>query len=202
MALATSERANNATQPTNNNIGAVPSTVPGGLTALEYGDGIQHRTVLNFGPGFYVTVGNTTGISFGSQQIYTFPQGRILVEGVLALFSQIAFNAQAGGAGTIAEAGSGDYSIGSTATADGTLNSTDVDLLPSSAMLDPFVAGLGSSAAGTALAAAAQFDGTSAAKAAYLNVIVDDADVSDAASGQKVYFVGSVQITWKWLGDY
>ena len=135
MALNVANRANNATPFTENNIGAIPSSVPGGLSVTELGDGLRHRTQLQFSSGFYVTVGNTTGISFGSQAIYTFPEGRIAIEGCTARFSQIAFNSQTGGAGTISQTGSGDYSIGSTATADGTLATTEVNILPSSAML-------------------------------------------------------------------
>jgi hypothetical protein len=77
-----------------------------------------------------------------------------------------------------------------------------VDLLPSTAMLDPFVAGVGSSNVGSALATAVAFDGTSAAKSLYLNAIIDDADVADAAASDNVYFTGFARITWMWLGDY
>jgi hypothetical protein len=69
-------------------------------------------------------------------------------------------------------------------------------------MLDPFVAGMGRSNVGSALAAAAAFDGTSTALSLYLNAIIDDADVSDGASGDNVYFTGWARVTWCWLGDY
>ena len=204
MSLTVATRSFDATPATRNNIGSLPSTVPGGLTADELGDGINHQTVLNFTTGFYVVTGNTTGASFGSQAIYTFPEGRINIVGCTAKFSGIFMNTQTGSAGDIASdgAGSGDYSIGSTATADATLSSTDVNILLSSAMLDPFVAGAGSSNAGTALAASAQLDGTSTAITAYLNVIIDDADVADGAASDKVYFIGTVRVTWSHLGDY
>lgn len=183
------------------NIGAIASASQGYVTAEEGGNAYLHHTILNFA-ALPVTTGNTTGASFGSKQVYTFPEARINVLGVTAYFNLITFNTADGADGDIAGAGSGDYSMGSTATADATLATTDVDLLPSSAMLDPFVAGVGSSAAGTALAAAAQFDGTSTAKSMYLNVIIDDADVSDAAAGDLVYFTGWVRATWLWLGNY
>jgi hypothetical protein len=183
------------------NIGAIASASAGYVNPIEMGAGPYHQTLLEFN-GLPVVTGNTTGISFGSKQLYTFPQGRIHVLGVTAYFREITFNTLAGATGDIGGTGSGDYAIGSTATADGTLATTDVDLLPSSAMLDPFVAGIGRSNAGTALAAAASFDGTSAALSAYLNVIIDDADVADAAASDNVYFTGWVRMTWLWLGDY
>jgi hypothetical protein len=92
--------------------------------------------------------------------------------------------------------------MGTTATADSTLATTEVDLLPSTAMLDPFVVGVGRSNVGSALAALVQFDGTTTAIDQYINVIVDDADVADGAANDNVYFTGFSRCTWIWLGDY
>lgn len=166
-----------------------------GLRAIEYGgDGISRQTVL-ICEAMPVTVANTTGASFGSQKVYDFPLGRIFVKGVTAYFGTITFGS------TIASGGSGDYSMGTTATADATLSGTDINLLPSSAMVDPFVVRTGYSAAGTALAAAAAFDGTATAVDAILNVIIDDADVSDAGT-DTAYFTGVIVINWENHGVY
>lgn len=186
---------------TSKNIGAIAAASAGLATAKEFGNAIDHQTLLAL-DSLPVVTGNTTGASFGSKQLYTFPQGRILIKGVLAYFRLITFNTAAGVDGDIAAAGSGDYSIGSTASADATLGGTDIDLLPSTAMLDPFVAGVGRSNVGSALAASAQFDGTTTPLSAYLNAIIDDADVSDAAANDSVFFTGWVRMTWSWLGDY
>lgn len=178
-------------------VGAVATNSNGGtVTAEEKGVGAIHQTVLTF-EAFRVIVGNTTGVSFGGAKFYDFPAGRILVLGCTAYFPTITFGS------TIGTGGSGDYAIGTAVNADGDLgDATDVDLLPSSAMLDPFVTRTGRSNAGTALAAAAQFDGTTTAKDAYLNVIVDDADVSDGDTNGTVDFTGTVTLTWINLGDY
>lgn len=200
MALQQSSRLNQATPLTDNNVGVVASAIAANLFVTEMGDGIHHRTQLQF-QNLPVTVANTTGASFGSALLYTFPQGLIFVKAFMAKFSSIAFNTTIGGGSAIGTGGSGDYSVGTTATADATLSSTDVNLLPSTAMLDPFVGGLGSSNVGSYLAAGALFDGTATAIPAYLNVIIDDADVADASTST-VYFTGSAQITWEWNGDY
>lgn len=182
-------------------VGTVAPYITGGTTALpglraiEYGgDGVTRQTVLVC-TAMPVTVANTTGASFGNQKLYDFPLGRIFVKGCTAYFGTITFGS------TIGSAGSGDYSIGTTATADATLSGTDVNILPSSAMLDPFVVRTGSSNAGTALAAAAAFDGTATAIDAILNVTVDDADVSDAGT-DTAYFTGVIVITWENHGVY
>lgn len=177
-----------------NTVGTVPTAVAPYVTAREFGEGIVRTTVLEV-VGLPVTVANTTGASFGNKQLYDFPKGRLLVLGTTVKWSRIAFGS------TIAATGSGDYSMGTTGTADATLSTTDVDLLPSSAMADPFVAGVSTDTAGAALAAAAQFDGTTTAKDAYLNVIIDDADVSDAGSDTAT-FTGRIVLTWANLGDY
>lgn len=181
-------------------VGAAVANI--GVAAAEYGgEGPVRQTVLTLTSTPVVT-GNTSGASFGSQKLYDFPEGRVLILGVTAYFSSITFNTAAGATGDIAGGGSGDYSLGSTATADATLSSTDVDLLPSTAMLDPFVSGVGRSNVGSALAAAAQFDGTTTAVDMYLNAIIDDADVSDGAASDSVYFTGTITFTWMLLGDY
>ncbi len=162
------------------------------VAVTEYGDSILHQSVLTLSDT-PVTVANTTGSSFGGVKLYDFPAGRMLVLGVTA---DLTFNWD----GTdIAADGSGDFSMGTTITADATLAGTDVDLLPSTGLLDPFVAGVGTGTG--ALAAAAQFDGTATAKDLNLNIIIDDADVADGAS-DIVLVSGTVRVTWINLGDY
>lgn len=163
-----------------------------GITAAEYGGGVVHKTVLSLA-ATQVTVGNTTGVSFGGLKLYDFPEGRILVLGVTADLD-FDWSGQ-----DIAADGSGDFSLGTTITSDATLSTTDVDLLPSTALTDPFVAGVGEGKG--ALAASAQFDGTTTAKDLNLNLIIDDADVADGAS-DVVTVSGTVTVTWINLGDY
>ena len=171
-----------------NDVGTV-NTAVAGITARECGLGIFRQTVLDL-VDVPVTVGNTSGASFGSLLLYTLPKGVITFDASTVYFNEIDWAGQ-----DIAVGGSGDFALGTTATADATLSGTDVDVCPSTAMLDPFVAGIGRSNAGGFLAARARFDGSSTAKAVYLNVIVDDADVSDGAS-DVVLFTGRVVIDW------
>lgn len=142
---------------------------------------------------FSVTVANTTGASFGNGKIYDFPEGRILVLGAVA---NLTFNWSGQDIGAT---GSGDFSLGSTATADATLSSTDANMIASSAMTDPFVAGVGSGVGSSA--AAVYLDGTTTAADAYLNLIIDDADVADAAS-DTVLVNGTITLYFINLGDY
>jgi hypothetical protein len=165
------------------------------VTAVELGDGVLHQTVLTLA-ATPVTVANTTGASFGGVKVYDFPAGRILIQGVTV---NLSFNWTDDSSPVIAQDGSGDFSMGSTITADATLATTDVDLLPSTAMTDPFLAGVGTGAG--ALAASFHYDGTATALDANLNIIIDDADVANATTAD-VLVSGTVTITWTNLGDY
>jgi hypothetical protein len=170
----------------------IPAGVPG-LTIKEVIAGGLHTVYFSFNQ-MPVTVANTSGASFGSQKLYTYREGRIYNMGGFTKFPTISWVGE-----DIGVTGSGDYSLGTTATADATLSTTDVDVQASTAMLDPFVDGVGSSA-GAVFATPAAFDGTGTAKEIHLNVIIDDADVSDGAS-DIVLFTGSGKLVYAHFGD-
>jgi hypothetical protein len=163
----------------------------------KYVPGPTQRVILTL-TDCPVAVANTTGASFGSIQLLDFAQGRIRIEGGTVNLTAD-WSASADGDGEeITLTGSGDFSIGTTATADATLSSTDVDLVASTAMTDPFVDGVG--AAQGVFVKDTEFDGTATAKKAYLNVIIDDADVGDTDNAI-VYFNGTIILDVAFSGD-
>lgn len=164
----------------------------GPISVEEFGDGVIHKTVITL-TDFPVDVGNTTGASFGGAKLYDFPAG---VLNVLGCVANLAFD----WAGTdIGAGGAGDFSLGTTITADATLSGTDANLLASTAMTDPAVAGVTDGAGH--LATAAIIDGHSAAASANLNIIIDDADVENGAD-DVVKVSGTITIVWINNGDY
>jgi len=170
-------------------LAAAASTVS--ITDRRMGD--LHSSVITLSD-VSVTVGNTTGVSFGGTKILDFPEGQIYV---LAAWAEGAtFDlTDAGNVTPIDSADGGDISYGTTVAGDGTLTGTDVDIVPS-ASIDPISGG----AAAARLAAAATFDGTATAKDVYVNVLIDDADVGDGASD--VILVSDVlHIVWVYGGD-
>lgn len=189
-------------------IGAVPAALLVGVDGTDT-SGKVLAEVAGAGPIFQlrltldevsVTVANTTGASFGGVKLFDFAEGRLLVLGSTADLD-FDWSGTAGDASgdEIVQTGSGDFALGTTISADATLGGTDVDLLPSSAMTDPFVAGVGRGVG--ALAASAQFDGTATAKDLNLNIIIDDADVEDTDSAP-VLVSGTIIVTVINLGDY
>lgn len=161
-------------------------------------------------------VANTTAISFGTLKLFTFPFGRFSINGGSLIFttvdasrSDLTFAQASSVAGTvIAAGGSGDFSFGTTGTTDSTLNSTDVDLVASTGFIDPFVAGVGNNLAtpGLVLNGPTEFNGSTTAtsgtaKSGNLNVIIDDADVSDASS-HMLLLTGYLRIYTVFLGDF
>lgn len=160
-------------------------------------------------------VSNTTGISFGKLKLLTMPFGRFAICGGSAIFTTVngTTNYQAvqttGAAGTVIVVGfSGDFSVGTTGTTDSTLNSTDVDIVASTAFLDPAVLGVTNNLAtpGAVVNVPTEFDGSTTttsgtAKTINLNVIIDDEDVADTHAGL-LFLTGFIRIYTCWLGDF
>lgn len=145
------------------------------ITLEENGIGPQHITKVTVA-GQPITLANTTGISFGSVPLLTFPKGVIHIKSVRVQSFLYDLTDDAGNVTPLAGTMGGDFSLGSTATSDATLNSTDVNILASTSY-DPFSTAVSATSAIDVL-----IDGSSTAVTCYCNCIVDDADVADAAS--------------------
>ena len=75
-----------------------------------------------------------------------------------------------------------------------------VDLLPSTAFTSSATVNVAGTAVGAALAASAHFDGTSAAKAMYLNTAYHTTTDVDGDATQTIS--GTITVTWVNPGDY
>jgi len=165
-----------------------------GVSAVEYGDGISHQTVLTVN-SLALTIAD--GAFDDGEKIYTFPEGRILVEGVVVtMISSITTNFNASVADLFV------MGMGTTTTsvnADGTITSTEVSLMPSTS--NDTVAGTVTAFTNDVpLLVSAQFDGTTTATAAFINMGIPAANDSGANTNQ---LAGTqVILSWKFLGDY
>jgi len=119
-------------------------------------------------------------VGFGSVVIGQLPPGNVLAFGGGGYLTFLTADADIGATWN------GDASVGTAATADVTLATTEINLLPSNP-LGPAVAKLVSGATGrvfgmSALSAAAAIDNTAADQNVVLNMLVDAADIADGAA--------------------
>ena len=157
------------------------------VTAVEKGNGVVHKTVLALA-SVPVSVVGAAGIGFGGVKIYTFTEGRILVHGCVCNVTFDTSGCDLDGAD------GGDFGIGTVIVADANMtDATDIDLCAAMAP-DPI-----SDGAQGQLAAAAQFDGTTAAITVNFQANIDDLDI---AATEELLVNGTITITWTNLGDY
>lgn len=141
-----------------------------------------------------VTGGASTAAGFGTVVIGDLPEGNILFLGAVAYF-------QFSGSGSdaaIAADWEGDYSVGSTATADATLSGTDVDIIGSTTLaaataeVSPRTRGTGETQV--------ILDNTDGSLELNLNLITDDNDVTDSTT-VSMTVDGELHIAYIILGD-
>ena len=137
------------------------------------------------------------GTEYQSTKIYDFPEGRLSVLGVTATLKQKTTSALAS---TLNASSTGAIALGTVAASNVSLTSTMVDLLPSTAFTSSATVNVAGTAVSAALAASAQFDGTTTAKDMYLNTAYATTTDVDADATQTIS--GTVVITWINLGDY
>jgi len=175
----------------------VGAVVSGKATAVEYGDGVLHQTVLTLtltGANDLDLAGdadNSKGV-----KVYDFPVGRIHVLGATINASVTVNNAFNASDNDIFYMAVG--SVDGTQAANADLTSTEADLIPKTTLDTESNATL-TLDWHAALAAAAQFDGTTTALDVFVNAAVANASTTKAVT---VAVTGTLTITWINLGDY
>lgn len=159
---------------------------------VQFGPFCQTTLTLNNVPQTVVN-----GTEYQGTKIYDFPQGRILVMGVTATLQQKTTSVLAS---TLNASSTGAISLGTVTASSTTLATTMVDLLPSTAFTSSATINVAGTAVSAALAASAQFDGTTTAKDVYLNTAYATTGDVDADATQTIS--GTIVITWAALGDY
>ena len=169
-------------------VGAVNGST---VSAVEFGDGNVHQTVLTLA-ATPITVVGASGIGFGGTKVYDFPEGRIMILGVTASVGFPIISTE----GDLANTADGDWSMGSTSEEDGSQDrATDIDMIPSTATSANSL----STATTAALAASAHIDGTTTAVDVYVNLTIDDGETDETSICGAT---GTVTISWINLGDY
>ena len=137
------------------------------------------------------------GTEYQGTKIYTFPEGRILVLGVTATLKQKTTSALAS---TLNASSTGAIALGTATASNVSLTSTMVDLLPSTAFTSSATVNVAGTAVSAALAASAQFDGTTTAKSMYLNTAYATTTDVDGDATQTIS--GTINFVFVYLGDF
>lgn len=142
-----------------------------------------------------VTVGATAdAVGFGTAVLAGLPEGNILLLGAVGYFRFAGSGADA----NLTADWEGDFSIGTTGTTDVTLDGTDVNILPSTAI----AAAEDEVSARTRSANATQaiLDNTDGSLELNLNVLIDAADIGDDEEVE-LTVTGELYIAYIMLGD-
>lgn len=177
------------TDQLDNELGTLPVST---VTVKQFQQGPFVQTVLTLNNVAQAVV---NGVEYQGTKIYDFPAGRIAVLGVVASLQQKTTSAIA----STLNSATGAISLGTATASATTLNSTMADLLPSTAFTSSTVINVAGTAVTGALAASAQFDGTTTAKDVFLNTAYATTTDVDADAAQTIS--GTVTITWVQLGD-
>lgn len=181
--------------PAGANITAGVGAKAGGatVTVREEGDGIAHKTTLFFNNTPLTLLDADTGEGL---KVYDFPAGRINFLGALGSIALITTSVLAT---TLNASAVCNWGLGSTTQANGTLATTEQDIIPTTNVTASATINVAGAAAAGQLAATFQLDGTSTPVDAFLNIGV--AGATDIDGDATVIINGSVQITWINLGD-
>jgi hypothetical protein len=133
----------------------------------------------------------------GGVKIYDFPAGRIAIIGATG---SVGFTTTSALASTLNAGVSCRWGVGTVTQANATLATTEQNIIPVTTFSSSATINVAPTTVPNALAASAQFDGTSTAVAAFLNVSVPLA--TDIDANATVVANGTVTITWINLGDY
>jgi hypothetical protein len=175
-------------------VGGGTVTAVTGMTGTEGGYGVVQRTTFTF-TNVSLTVANA--VQGVGQKIYDFPDGRVFVLGALGTNT---FTTTSILANTLNTGSSCRWGVGTATQSNLTLATTEQDIIPVTTFTSSTTINVANAATSAALAAAAQFDGTTTAKDLYFNISVPtDGDLDADAT---VAVNGFVVVTWINLGDY
>lgn len=166
------------------------------ITAKEYGDGVNHKTVLTCVATPIAFLDDAGVAQYGGVKVYDFPEGLLNTQGAV-IDGELTLPAP------FIDTYDGDVALGSaTASTGATLTGTEADILQSTAISQAVakVAVCDAITIATALTESGgrHLDGTGTAKDLYLNFVIDDNAAHTAETG---YFSGTITINWSIQGD-
>lgn len=179
-----------------------------GLTVREYGNGGVHKTILTLVEVGVSTLDGTTPAThaaWGTKDLYTFPEGHVIILGAHQVYPVGGLEATTGGGAGIKDTAELEIGVGSVARGDAndfdlhtvTTNDNIVPLHVAAALVSGASAAIESSPA----AAASFIDGSTAAVVAKLNVITATNDADHGPLPDVLKVSGTITIIWTVQGN-
>lgn len=166
-----------------------------GLTVKEYGFGRMRTTEFTFTDVELALTDEPSTVAYGGLKIYDFPQGYIYFQSGCM---DLALTKDSAG---VDDDWNGDIGVG-TATAgnDGTLSSTEQNVIPTTAT-PTASSGVTTGDCVSTATEHAIVDGTSTALDLYVNILVDDADHDVTTTPCNLILNGTLVVVWLSMGD-
>ena len=139
-----------------------------------------------------LSIAGASGVGYGTVVLGDLPEGFV---GVLGAFARLRFTSTDA---DIQATFDGDFSVGTTPTADATLSTTDANIIPSTSFGGAATSGVSPVVSGSSAAPAAPLDNSDGSLELNLNVIIDDANISGTAD---MTVTGVVTVLFAMLGD-
>lgn len=206
--IAAVQRSNSGYDPDTaiNSHGTVATVT--GLSVVEYGNAAIHKTVLTLDEVEVATLDGTTPAThaaWGTKDLYTFPQGHIVILGSCQVYPVGGLEARDGGGAGIKDTAELEIGVGSVARGDA--NDFDLHTVTTNDNIVPLhvaaalVSGASNAIEASPAAAESRIDGSAAAVVAKLNVITatDGNDHGPLPDVLKVS--GTITIIWTVQGN-
>jgi len=179
-----------------------------GLSVREYGNGAVHKTILTLDEVGVSTLDGTTPAThaaWGTKDLYTFPEGHVIILGGHQVYPSGGLEATDGGGAGIKDTAELEIGVGSVARGDAndfdlhtvTTNDNIVPLVVAAALVSGASAAIESSPA----AAASFIDGSGGAVVAKLNVITATNDADHGPLPDILKVSGTITIIWTVQGN-
>jgi hypothetical protein len=176
------------TQTNTANIGAAAGT---GVTAVEYGNGLSHTTVLTL-VNTPITMRDTE--QGGGVKIYDFPLGSITITGAVATVTETTTSTLAS---TLHASSTLNWGVGSATQTNATLVTTEQNIVNVTAATSSATINVANTAT-TGAGGAVILNGTGTAADAYLNAAA--AAAGDITGDATTVWNGTVTINWQFNG--
>jgi hypothetical protein len=175
-----------------------------GLSVAERGNAAMHKTIITLNQMSVASAdGSTpaTDAAWGSQKLYTFPQGHIIIHGTHHVYPLAGIAAVTGGGGGFSDTANLEAGVGTVARANASnfaLQTAEEDICTGVDV--DLTAKTSDAIESAALSTALYKDGSTAAIAAYLNFCTL-ADGDHGPTADVLLFSGTLTILWSMLGD-